>query len=163
LTVLSLGFKLSFMPAKKKVTKAQYETLAEFRYALRKFLHFSETAAAAVGVTPQQHQAMLSIKGFPGRDRITIGELAERLQIKHHSAVGLANRLVAERYVARVENPVDRREVLLTLTARGESILEQLSAAHQEQLRRLGPQMNRLLETLQGSSPADTGNGSVNG
>ena len=66
---------------KNKITKAQYETLAEFRYALRQFLHFSETAAHAAGVTPQQHQAMLAIKGFPGRDHITIGELAERLQI----------------------------------------------------------------------------------
>jgi DNA-binding MarR family transcriptional regulator len=143
------------MPAKKKITKAEYETLAEFRHALRRFLHFSETAANAVGVAPQQHQAMLAIKGFPGRDRITVGELAERLQIKHHSAVGLADRLVAERYVRRVNNPGDRREVLLALTARGEFILERLSAAHREQLRRIGPQMNRLLETLRGSDPAN--------
>ena len=98
---------------------------------------------------------MLAIKGFPGRDRITVGELAERLQIKHHSAVGLADRLVAERYVRRVNNPGDRREVLLALTARGEFILERLSAAHREQLRRIGPQMNRLLETLRGSDPAN--------
>jgi DNA-binding MarR family transcriptional regulator len=138
------------MAAKTKITKAHYETLAEFRYALRKFLHFSEAAAQAVGLTPQQHQAMLAIKGFPGRDEVTIGELAERLQIKHHSAVGLANRLVAENYVRRVTNQKDRRQVCLALTPRGESILERLSATHREQLHRLGPQINRLLKTLPG-------------
>ena len=138
------------MPAKNQITKAHYETLAEFRYALRKFLHFSEAAAQAVGVTPQQHQAMLAIKGFPGRDEVTIGELAERLQIKHHSAVGLADRLVAEDYVRRVANRKDRRQVCLALTAHGESVLEKLSAAHREQLHRIGPQINRLLEMLQG-------------
>ena len=93
-------------------------------------MRFSEEAAAAAGVTPAQHQAMLSIKGFPGRDSITIGELAERLQIKHHSAVGLANRLVAENYVRRVPGRADRRQVYLTVTAKGEAILEGLSAMH---------------------------------
>lgn len=139
------------MPAKNKITKAHYETLAEFRYALRKFLHFSEAAAQVVGVTPQQHQAMLAIKGFPGRDQVTVGELAERLQIKHHSAVGLADRLVGEGCVRRVTSRGDRRQVLLELTHRGEAMLEQLSAAHREQLRCIGPQINRLLETLEGA------------
>ena len=97
---------------KNKITKAHYETLAELRYALRQFLRFSENAAQAAGVTPQQHQAMLTIKGFPGRDHITIGELAERLQILHHSAVGLANRLAVERYVRRVSSRKDRRHKL---------------------------------------------------
>ena len=106
-----------------KITKAQYEMLAEFRYALRQFLRFSENAAQAAGITPQQHQAMLAIKGFPGRDRITIGELAERLQIAHHSAVGLADRLVAEHYVQRVQGRKDRRQVYLALTRRGEILL----------------------------------------
>jgi DNA-binding MarR family transcriptional regulator len=139
---------------KTPITQAHYETLAEFRYALRKFLHFSEAAAQAVGVTPQQHQAMLAIKGFPGRDHVTIGELAERLQIKHHSAVGLADRLVAESYVARAADPGDRRQVYLTLTPRGEAVLEKLSATHREQLHRIGPQINRLLASLQGASDA---------
>jgi len=139
------------MAAKNVITKAHYETLAEFRYALRQFLRFSEDAAVAAGVTPQQHQAMLAIKGFPGRDDITMGELAERLQIKHHSAVGLADRLVAEKYVCRLADPDDRRHVRLALTARGEAMLQNLSAAHREQLRRMGPQINRLLESLRGS------------
>lgn len=142
------------MSAKGKITKAHYETLAEFRYALRKFQHFSEAAAQAVGVTPQQHQAMLAIKGFPGRDHVTISELAERLQIKHHSAVGLVDRLVAESYVVRAPDPSDRRQVYLTLTARGEAVLEKLSATHREQLHRIGPQINRLLESLQGTGDA---------
>jgi DNA-binding MarR family transcriptional regulator len=136
------------MTAKRPITGAHYETLAEFRYALRKFLRFSEEAARAAGVSPQQHQAMLAIKGFPGGKRITIGELAERLQIKPHSAVGLADRLAAEHYVRRIADPLDQRQVHLTLTSRGEAVLESLSAAHQEQLRRLGPQINRLFESL---------------
>ncbi len=136
------------------ITKAHYETLAGFRYALRQFLRFSEDAALAAGITPQQHQAMLAIKGFPGRDDVTIGELAERLQIKHHSAVGLADRLVAEKYIRRMTDKNDRRHVRLTLTARGETMLQQLSAAHQEQLRRMGPQLDQLLDLLQGNDPA---------
>jgi DNA-binding MarR family transcriptional regulator len=138
------------MAKASKITPAHYRSLATFRYALRKFLRFSEEAAAAAGVTPAQHQAMLSIKGFPGRDRITIGELAERLQIKHHSAVGLADRLVAENYVRRVPGRTDRRKVYLTVTAKGEAILQALSAMHREQLRRIGPQLNRLLTSLRG-------------
>ena len=139
---------------KGSITKAHYEALAGFRYALRQFLRFSEDAALAAGITPQQHQAMLAIKGFPGRDDVTIGELAERLQIKHHSAVGLADRLVAEKYIRRMTDKNDRRHVRLTLTARGETVLQQLSAAHQEQLRRMGPQLDQLLDLLQGNDSA---------
>lgn len=145
------------MSSQGKINKAHYETLAEFRYALRKFLHFSEAAAQAVGVTPQQHQAMLAIKGFPGRDQVTMGELAERLQIKPHSAVGLVDRLMAEGYVLRVPSRNDRRQVHLSLTPRGEAILEKLSASHQEQLHRIGPQINRLLESLRGPASSDHG------
>jgi DNA-binding MarR family transcriptional regulator len=135
---------------KSKITKVHYETLAGFRYALRRFLRFSENAAKAAGLTPQQHQAMLTIKGFPGRDRITIGELAERLQIRHHSAVGLADRLVAEHYVHRVQGQKDRRQVWLALTNRGEVVLERLSAVHREQLQRVGPHIAGLLMSLRG-------------
>ena len=147
------GQRFGFVKVQKnKITKAHYETLAELRYALRQFLRFSESAAQAAGVTPQQHQAMLAIKGFPGRDHITIGELAERLQILHHSAVGLANRLVTENYARRVPDQKDRRQVRLTLTIRGETVLEKLSATHREQLRRIGPQINHLLEFLRGDN-----------
>jgi DNA-binding MarR family transcriptional regulator len=133
-----------------RITKVEYETLAALRYALRQFLRFSEEAAQGAGLTPQQHQALLAIKGFPGRDRVTISELAERLQLRHHSAVGLADRLVSARLVARKPGTVDRRQIFLTVTPRGEAVLEKLSAAHGEQLRRVGPQIGLLLERLRG-------------
>lgn len=134
-----------------KMTKAEYEALAAFRYGLRQFLHFSETAAKKAGLTPQQHQALLAIKGFPGRDRITISELAEGLQLRHHSAVGLADRLVSASLAYRQPDSTDRRRVYLEVTPRGESLLEALSSAHKEQLRRVGPQLSLLLENLRGS------------
>ena len=136
------------MSRPRKITKAEYETLAAFRHALRKFLHFSETAAQTAGVTPQQHQALLAIKGFPGRESVTVGELAERLQLRHHSVVGLIDRLVLEKLVARAPSAEDRRRVLVQLTRRGEKTLEKLSALHREQLRRVGPEFRRLLEQL---------------
>jgi len=130
------------------LAKKDYERLAEFRWSLRQFLRFSESAARAAGISPQHHQALLAIKGFPGRDRMLLGELAERLQIKPHSAVGLANRLVAKGYVRRVRGQRDRRCVFLVLTPRGEAVLEGLSVAHHRQLRALGPQLTRLLREL---------------
>lgn len=130
------------------LSNAQYETLAAFRYALRQFTHFSDEAALAAGVTPQQHQALLAIKGFPGRDSITIGELAERLQLRHHSAVGLVDRLVTENLMLREPSVEDRRQVLVRLTDRGEKILEKLSSVHREQLRQIGPEISQLLERL---------------
>ena len=131
-----------------RISKADYETLAAFRYALRQFQHFSEEAAEAVGLTPQQHQALLAIRGFPGRERVTIGELAERLQIRHHSAVGLVDRLVAQKLVAREVADTDRRQVYVTLTPGGLRALERLSAAHRAELRRIGPQISQLLARL---------------
>src|SRR5919107_1942363 len=108
------------------VGKKEYEKLAAFRYALRRFLRFSESAAASVGLTPNQHQALLAIKGFPGRDRVTNGELAERLQVRHHSAVGLADRLEAQGLIVREQGESDRREFYITLTERGGELLERL-------------------------------------
>ncbi len=130
------------------VTKAEYVALAAFRYALRQFLRYSEEAAAAAGLTPHQHQALLALKGFPGRDEITIGELAERLQIRHHSAVELVDRLCSEGLVRRESSPVDRRQVRIALTARGGVFLERLSAAHKDELRRITPSLRRILDEL---------------
>ncbi len=130
------------------ITKAEYEALAAFRYVLRQFLRFSEEAAQGVGLTPQHHQALLAIKGYPGRDRITVGELAERLQIRHHSTVGLVNRLAAQGFVTREPATDDQRQVYVTLTESGCEMLTQLTAAHREELRRVGPQLNTLLENL---------------
>jgi DNA-binding MarR family transcriptional regulator len=136
------------MADRKPLSKPQYENLAAFRYELRKFLRFSEDAAAAAGLTPKQHQALLAIKGFPGRDHVTVGELAERLQIRHHSAVGLIDRLVLERLVERDTPDEDRRQVHIRLTTRGERTLEDLSAAHREQLRLIGPGLRNLLQSV---------------
>ncbi len=130
------------------VSKAEYEVLAEFRYTLRRFMRFSEAAAEDVGLTPQQHQALLAMMGFPGRDRITIGELAERLQIQHHSAVGLVNRLEAENLVNRSAATDDRRKVYISLTAHGLSTIEGLSTIHREELLKLVPQLRLLIQRI---------------
>jgi DNA-binding MarR family transcriptional regulator len=145
---VKFGLNSIVMTRSNKLHKAQYETLAAFRYELRRFLHFSESAAQATGITPQRHQALLAIKGFPGRDQVTVGELAERLQLRHHSAVGLIDRLVTEKLVVRKSSVEDRRQVLIQLTARGEKTLERLSALHHEQLKQIGPELSRLLERL---------------
>lgn len=134
----------------RPVSKKEYEMLAAFRYALRQFLRFSETAARQAGITPQQHQAILAIVGFPGQDQITVSELAERLQIRHHSAVGLVDRLVAQDLVMRESGEEDRREVYVSLTPQGNDILAQLSATHRQELRRIGSQLHLLLEQLTG-------------
>jgi DNA-binding MarR family transcriptional regulator len=143
------------MPDRKPLSKTQYENLAAFRFALRRFLRFSEDAATAEGITPQQHQALLAVKGFPGRDHVSVSELAERLQIRHHSAVGLIDRLVTEKLVLREPSPDDRRSVHIRLTARGEKMLAGLVAAHREQLRHFGPEITLLLQRI-GKADSDS-------
>lgn len=138
------------MPKPKPLSKRQHERLAAFRYALRRFLHFSEAAAHAAGLTPQQHQALLAIKGYPGREWVTVGELAERLQIRHHSAVELVDRLAVENLVGRSASVKDRRLVLVQLTHGGDEVLDRLSAAHNEQLKTLGPELVRRLNEILG-------------
>jgi DNA-binding MarR family transcriptional regulator len=127
------------------LSKRDYETLAQFRYLLRQFTAFSEQAAERARLTPQQHQALLAIRGFPGREQITVGELAERLSLKHHSAVGLVDRLEKAGLVRRVTHPGDRRRVLIELTARARKVLAKLTLAHREQLRELAPLLRKLL------------------
>ena len=134
------------------LSKSEYESLAAFRYALRQFVRFSEEAAKAAGITPQQHQALLAIKGFPGRDEVSVGELAERLQLRHHSTVELVDRLVELKLVARAPSATDRRSVLVRPTARGVQVLGKLSAVHRQQLRRLGPKLTVLLKQLGSAS-----------
>jgi DNA-binding MarR family transcriptional regulator len=144
------------MARPRQLLKSQYETLAAFRYALRQFTRFSEQAARAAGITAQQHQALLAIKGFPGRDSVTVGELAERLQLRHHSAVGLIDRLVAKKLVVRAPSAEDHRQVFVRLADRGESVLETLSFAHRQQLKRSGPELSRLLERLASINEEET-------
>ena len=130
------------------IKQSEYEALASFRYSLRQFLRFSEDAARELGLTPHQHQALLAIKGFPSQQHVTIGELAKRLQTRHNSAVELVNRLAAEKLVTRKNSEQDHRQVYVTLTERGSNLLEQLSAVHKQELQRIGPQLNQLLEIL---------------
>src|SRR5579871_1979645 len=130
----------------KSLTLADYEALAELRYQIRRFLHFSEQAARGAGIEPRQHQLMLALKGLPAGVRPRIGELAERMQIQHHSAVELVNRLARGGYVRRQRGGEDRREVLLSLTPKGEKVLRELSLHHREELRLQGPALIAALK-----------------
>lgn len=135
------------MPANRgRITRTEYESLAELRHAMRRFLRFSEEAALALGIEPVQHQALLAIKG--SRAAVSVGELAERLCIRQHSAVGLVNRLRARGFLRRTKDTLDRRRVHLELTVRGEALLARLSLAHRDELRRLGPYLEGLLRSL---------------
>ena len=143
------------MPARRTITKAHYETLAALRHTLSKFLLFSQEEARIAGLAPQQHQALLAIKGFPERDYVSIGELAARLHLRHHSAVGLVNRLVQRQLVRRAPSPSDKRRVEVSLTARGEALISRLSAAHWKELQQLGPEIFRALDTIVNRKPID--------
>jgi DNA-binding MarR family transcriptional regulator len=127
------------------LSEADYRALAEFRYQLRKFLHFSENAARRAGLQPRHHQALLAIKGLPGA---TVGDLAERLTIRPHSAGELVNRLVAAKLVRRVTDTVDRRRISLALTPAAEKRLETLTIAHRGELKRLVGLWGPLFEAL---------------
>lgn len=140
--------KISRKQKRPVVSKGDYRHLADFRNALREFLHFSEEAAASAGIPPQQHQAMLVIHGATGGEQLTVGELASRLKIKHHSAVGLVNRMEADRLLAKSQNSRDRRQVLLRLTPRGRGLLEKLSATHKAELVRIGPALGKIFRHL---------------
>jgi DNA-binding MarR family transcriptional regulator len=120
----------------KKLTLSDYQALAEFRYQIRKFLRFSERAVRAASIESGQYQLMLAIKGIPEGVRPRIRELANRMQIQHHSAVELVNRLEAGGYVRRERGQDDRREVLLALTPKGERVLGELAIHHHEELQR---------------------------
>jgi len=134
------------------VSDADYQQLAAFRHALREFLRFSEEAALAAGVAPHQHQAMLVIRGCPRDTSLTIGDLAMQLQIRHHSAVGLVNRMAAEGLVAKSADPKNYRQVFVRLTQRGQRILETLSPAHKAELARIGPALREILNHLESES-----------
>lgn len=125
-----------------------YRTLATFRHSLRVFLRFSEDAARAQGLTPNQHQLLLAIRGFDGPDAPTIGDAAELLQLQHHSVVELVDRAVDAGLVARRVDRIDRRRQRLALTAKGARTLAHLSAAHREELRRFRDEMTEVLRKL---------------
>jgi DNA-binding MarR family transcriptional regulator len=133
---------------KEIMQKKDYEALAAFRYALRKFFRFSEQEASNYGLSMRQYQALLTIRGFPGRDEVTMSEMAEWLQIKHHSAVGLIDRLESQNLVVRQKSVEDKRRVLIRITPKGQRILEKLAALNKQELRRLKPQIKQLYDLL---------------
>ena len=134
--------------ARPSLTKANYEALSDFRFALRRFLAFSESAAKQAGLTPQQHQALLTIKGAQHADSVSIRLLAERLLINHNTAVELVDRLVAAGLVERSRDAEDRRRARLELTGDAERRLQSLSAAHLKELQSVRPVLMKLLKQL---------------
>jgi DNA-binding MarR family transcriptional regulator len=131
-----------------RISTREYRALAELRYAVRCFLNFSEAAARDAKVEPQQHQLLLALKGMPPGGRPTVGAVAERLQLRHNSAVELVQRSVESGLVERRGSQTDRREVLLRITPRGERLLRRLSLAHRAELRSTGPILARALAEL---------------
>jgi DNA-binding MarR family transcriptional regulator len=119
------------------LTKEDFEALARFRFAIRRYLRFSEETVRRHGVTPQQYQLMLALKGFPGRDWAVVREIAERLQLRHHSVVELVDRAQSQGLVRRTTDPDDGRAVRVRLTDEGEDMLARLSALHRDELRRM--------------------------
>lgn len=128
------------------LTQDDYTTLAEFRYLIRSFLEFSEDRAKQAGLTPRHHQAILVIKGYGRGEPITVGDLAARLKIRHNTAVELANRLTENGLVERIQDNIDQRRVLLRLTAVAERHLADLSNAHRDELSRIKPMLERILQ-----------------
>ena len=139
------------------ISLAGYRQLAEFRYRIRQFLHFSEEAARAAGIEPQQHQLMLAIKGLPDGVRPTVTALSERLCLRHHSTVELINRLVERGAAVRRHALEDRREVLDELTPYGEQLLRKLSVAHWQELQNFAPALSAALQAICQSSPERAG------
>lgn len=131
-----------------RISNADYRSLAGFRYEIRKFLAFSEQAAREAGIEPQQHQLLLAVRGLPEGTRPTIRAVAERLCVQHHTTVALVDKLENRGLIERERSSVDRREVLLRLTAEGEDMLRSLSALHRQQLRTVGPEMLAALQTI---------------
>ena len=119
------------------LTKAQFEALSEFRYQLKRFLHFSETAANELGLTPLQYLSLLHIQGYPGRNWASVGELAERLQMSHHATVALLTRCEELDLVERRKNENDKRKVDVYLTDKGREYLQQLAQQHKTELQSL--------------------------
>lgn len=117
--------------------KEDFEALARFRFAVRSYLRFSDETVRGHGLTPQHYQLLLAIKGVPGREWATVGELAEQLQLRHHSTVELVDRAQANGLVDRAADPVDGRTVRVVLTAHGAQVLAVLSPLHRDQMRRM--------------------------
>lgn len=134
------------------LTDNDYRALALFRRTLRTFLHFSSEAAVAAGLEPQQYQALLALRATPDGKAMTVGELAEELLIRPHSAVGLVTRLEKQGLVIREKGATDRRQVFVLPTPRGNELLSGLAAAHKEELRKAVPALRTLIDQLDGAA-----------
>ncbi|MCM2308112.1 MAG: MarR family transcriptional regulator [Sulfuritalea sp.] len=132
---------------RKTLSKKEFETLSEFRYRLRRFLRFSEQVTRKNGITPLQYLLLLHVKGFPGRNWATVGELANRLQAQHHGVVALISRCEKLGWVERRQGQTDRREVEIHLTADGERMVGKMAALHRAE--HLNPEGSFLLPELQ--------------
>ena len=144
------------------ISVVDYQALAEFRYQIRRFLRFSEQAARATGLVPQQYQFLLALKGLPNGRKATISELAERLQIKHHSTVELIDRLVERDLIRRSRDDQDQRRVIIHLNPHGEQLLKKLSLLHRNELQSTGPILVRTLKALV-ATDSDTSEVSLDG
>jgi DNA-binding MarR family transcriptional regulator len=140
--------------ARRKLTAADYQALGAFRQALRRFLAYSEAGARALKLTPQQHQALLAVRAHAGPMAMSVGQLADCLMIKNHSALGLVDRLIDRGLIARSPSPVDRRRVLLTLTPQGLALLETISRDNLGQLKSTLPVFTDLIGALEQLEPA---------
>jgi DNA-binding MarR family transcriptional regulator len=141
---------LNVSDLEKKTTRQKLQTLAEFRYALRQFLHFSEQAAAEVGLHPQQHQLLLQIAGIPDGVAPTISYAAERLGLRHHTVVELSKRCEEQGLIRRTQNTHDRRCVELQITSQGRQLLRSLSEDHAHELYELAPRLITALTQIRG-------------
>jgi DNA-binding MarR family transcriptional regulator len=136
----------------KAPIQPDFKSMAELRYQIRRFLRFSENAARQAGIEPQQHQLLLAVRGLPEDLKPTVGVLAERMQLQHHSTVELIDRLVDRNFLCRLRATDDRRQVLVKLTHDGEELLEKLSLHHLQELQSVGPTFVKVLQSLIESS-----------
>jgi DNA-binding MarR family transcriptional regulator len=144
--------------AERPFSDDDYRTLAAFRAGLRRFLHFSEEAARTAGLSPQQHQLLIAIRGHGGSEPPTVGELATALRIRHHSAVGLIDRMTRAGYVRREGSTADNRRVHVAITPAGDALLRSLTAAHRQEHRQLATLLRQLTETASRASTGDVEN-----
>lgn len=136
------------MAATRDLTMKQYRLLAELRYQIRRFLAYRDQTSRDNGLEPQQYQVLLAIKGAPPGVEVTVGRLAQRMLVRHHSAVEMIDRLATHGLVTRARHPKDRRKMLVHLTAKGERVLHELALASREELRNSGPALVALLRRL---------------
>src|SRR5581483_1715399 len=134
----------------------EYQALAEFRYSIRRFLRRSEEAAAKAGIEARQYQFLLALKGLIQQQHVTISDLAERMQLRHHSVVGLINRLVERKLIERRRGDSDRRQVYIHLTSRGDDLLRKLALYHQGELVASAPALVAALQALMDRDSAAT-------